>query len=276
MKAIKKINNNVVICVDSNNNEMIAMGKGIGFKEVPRDISLSEIERTFYNLNESHVAIMKDLPEDVISFSGKMIDLAKNELNVEFTPNVVLSLADHIAFAIERCRNKIKVKMPLSYDIEQFYPKEYRVAEYVIKKMTKEFLIYVPSSEVYGVAMILINAQVENIDYSTSKEDFDEIADQITEIVEDHFHFLIDRKSFNYSRFATHLQYLYERLKKGEPIASGNRAMFNQIRQEYPDTFQCVNLIATYLKKILGKDLTDEEKLYLVLHVNRICVKEGL
>lgn len=33
MKVIKKINNNVAICLDSSNNELIALGKGIGFKK---------------------------------------------------------------------------------------------------------------------------------------------------------------------------------------------------------------------------------------------------
>ena len=32
MRAIKKINNNVAICADSNNKELIAFGKGIGFR----------------------------------------------------------------------------------------------------------------------------------------------------------------------------------------------------------------------------------------------------
>lgn len=128
MKAIKKINNNVVICTDSNNNELIAVGKGVGFGTFPREISLSDIERTFYDLDEAHLLVMKDLPDDVVLFAGKIIDMAKNTLDAEFSANVVLSLADHIAFAIERCRNNIKVKMPLAYDIEQYYPMECKIA----------------------------------------------------------------------------------------------------------------------------------------------------
>ena len=118
MKAIKKINNNVVICVDSNNNELIAMGKGVGFGDFPRELNVADIQRTFYDLDEAHLLVMKDLPDDVVLFAGKIIDMAKNILDASFSGNVVLSLADHIAFAIERCTNNIKVKMPLAYDIE--------------------------------------------------------------------------------------------------------------------------------------------------------------
>lgn len=46
MKVIKNINNNVSICVDDNNREVIAFGKGIGFKKPPYELELSQIDRT--------------------------------------------------------------------------------------------------------------------------------------------------------------------------------------------------------------------------------------
>lgn len=47
MKAIKKINNNVAICVDSNNKELIAFGKGIGFPAYKKMAWWSR-SRTYY------------------------------------------------------------------------------------------------------------------------------------------------------------------------------------------------------------------------------------
>lgn len=43
MRVIKNINNNVSICVDDNNREVIAFGKGIGFKKPPYELTLSEM-----------------------------------------------------------------------------------------------------------------------------------------------------------------------------------------------------------------------------------------
>lgn len=45
MKVIKNINNNVSLCLDSKNNEVIAFGKGIGFTKPPYEIPLSEMIR---------------------------------------------------------------------------------------------------------------------------------------------------------------------------------------------------------------------------------------
>ena len=45
MKVIKKINNNVALCLDGNQRELIAFGKGIGFKPIPYELTdLSVIE----------------------------------------------------------------------------------------------------------------------------------------------------------------------------------------------------------------------------------------
>ncbi|MBA1393021.1 hypothetical protein EQ500_03915, partial [Lactobacillus sp. XV13L] len=44
MQVIKKINNNAAICLDQNQDELIAFGKGIGFPKTPYELTdLSKI-----------------------------------------------------------------------------------------------------------------------------------------------------------------------------------------------------------------------------------------
>ena len=51
MRVLRTINNNVVICLDNNENEVVAFGKGIGFKKKNNDIiELSKIDRTYYKV----------------------------------------------------------------------------------------------------------------------------------------------------------------------------------------------------------------------------------
>ena len=46
MRVIKKINNNVALCLDNNNHELIAFGKGIGFPKIPYELDdLNKIDR---------------------------------------------------------------------------------------------------------------------------------------------------------------------------------------------------------------------------------------
>lgn len=67
-----------------------------------------------------------------------------------------------------------------------------------------------------------------------------------------------------------------ERLHSGKNIDSINSDLYSSIRSEYPDTAQCVDKIVQYLKRQHGFAVTEEEQLYLILHVNRVCTKEEL
>ena len=44
MKVVRNINNNVAVCLDDQGHELIAIGKGIGFKKAPYEISLDQID----------------------------------------------------------------------------------------------------------------------------------------------------------------------------------------------------------------------------------------
>ena len=109
MKVVRKINNNVAICVDSNGNELVAFGKGIGFPKMPYEIDdLSKIDRTFYNISNNLLGLINELPENIIAFSTQIFSYI-NSLDYDYNQNVILTMADHIDFCLNRYRKGIKV-----------------------------------------------------------------------------------------------------------------------------------------------------------------------
>lgn len=278
MLAIRRINNNVALCRDGNGRELIALGKGIGFGEMPKELSLAQIERTFYDVDDKYQPLLTDLPSAVLDFSARIVDIARNELSYQLNPNTVFTLADHINFAMERARKHIRVKMPLAYDVEQMYPIEYRIGRHTLRRIRKEFLITLPESEAAGIAMNLINNRMTPHQEPSAPGTVgdEEMLEDITDIVENHFHILVDRTSFNYSRYATHLQYLFGRIHAGKAINSDNLQLYKSLQEEFPDIARCVERIADHIREVWDCELTEEEKLYLILHVNRICIKEGM
>lgn len=278
LQAIRKLNNNAVVCIDSNGSEIIALGKGVGFNKMPSEISISQIERTFYNIDPNGQNIMKDLPSEVVLLTAKIIDIASHELPYELSPNAILLLSDHIAFAIERTKKRMNVKMPLYYDICQMYPLEYKIGEYILKRIQKEFNILLPKEEIAAIAMNIVNSKAVSTDSNEQKdsENYESMLEEITEIIEYDCHLMIMRESFDYARFATHLEYLFRRIKNGQAIDTKNVRMHKFVKEEYPEITICVEHINEHILKTWHVALTEEEKLYLILHVNRICVKEGL
>lgn len=276
MRAIKKINNNVAICIDGNGNQLVAFGRGIGFPPMPYELTdLKQVERTFYDISGNYVDMINDIPEDVIRFTALMLDSARAILPYELMPNLILTMADHIAFCIERHRKGIYVRMPLVYEISQTYPLEMKIAQYILREMEKSFGVKVNPREASGIALSILNARVDakSADSENSElnqKHFDYIQEEVTRMIEREFRFSVDRASFGFARFSTHLQHLCERLTSGEEVATENSRMYMTLKKEYPQIDECAEKIKLFLERELQCSVSDEEKLYLILHINRI------
>ena len=103
MLVIRKINNNVALCRDSNGAELVAFGKGIGFPETPYELKdLSKIDVTFYNISEQYFDVLNEIPSEVMEFTARIADKIRISLPYELKPTFLLTLADHLAFCMER------------------------------------------------------------------------------------------------------------------------------------------------------------------------------
>lgn len=274
----KKINNNVAICTDGNQRELIAFGKGIGFPETPYELKdLRKIERTFYDVNEQYISLLNDIPYDLIQFTAQMILEVQDKLSYDTNANLALTLADHIAFAIERAQKGIYVRMPSIYELEISYPVEIEIAKEFVTAIKKNFHVNLPKNEVQGIAMHLINARGDSVLHEKTsyyEEHYEEILQQTTALIEQSFNIRVQKDTFNYARFATHIQYLLKRVYEQNYIESSNVQLYEKLREEFQDISVCVDRICEYYEQSWSLKLSQEEKLYLIMHVNRVCSKE--
>ena len=279
MQVIKKLNNNFAICLDGEGKELIAYGKGIGFPKVPYAITdLSQIDRTFYDIDQKYLALLTELPEKMFHFTAKLVDIAHNELQYELNPNLVLTLADHINFCIQRARKNIYVQMPLIYEIEQTFPKEAKLGKYAVRQIERRFAVQLNENEASGIAMSFVNARnsAESKKDSSMQKWYKEVLEDTISIVEDTIGIVIERDSFNFARYSSHLMYLLKRIASDQTLDTENGIMYQSIREEFPEIAECVDLFETYFQDKFDIRLSKEEKMYLMLHINRICVREGL
>ena len=279
MQVIKKLNNNFAICMDKEGKELIAYGKGIGFPKVPYELTdLNQIDRTFYDIDDKYLDLLQELPEQVLDFAAKLVDIAHNELQYELNPNLVMTLADHIHFCIQRARKKIVVQMPLICEIEQSFPKEAKIGKYAVRQMERRFAVQLNENEASGIAISFANARnsaEKKADTSIQKWFHEALEDTIS-IVEDTVGILIERESFNFARYSSHLMYLLKRIDSNQTLDTDNGIMYQSIREEFPEIAECIDKIEAYFEKRFDIQLSKEEKMYLMLHINRICVREGL
>lgn len=273
MRVLKTINNNVVICLDNNNNEVVAFGKGIGFNKKPNEnIELSRIDRTYYKVKTEYLDMITYIPQKVFDVSVKITDYCRIVLNKTINPNTAFTLADHINFAIKRYKENMNVSLPIIKDIEHLYENEYDVGLFGLKMIEKLLDISLPKIEAGLIALHILNAEMV-AEGKVDKRN-EEMIQDIVKIVEKYLNISIDKDGLNYSRFISHMNYLFVRGKKNKYIFSKNSRMYSSLVENYPETNTVVERITIYLEDAMRCALTDDEKIYLILHVNRLCTRE--
>uniref|UniRef100_UPI00403F4F76 PRD domain-containing protein n=1 Tax=Candidatus Enterococcus willemsii TaxID=1857215 RepID=UPI00403F4F76 len=274
MKVIKNINNNVSICLDNKGNEVIAFGKGVGFKTPPYELTdLSIITKTFYDVNPRYFGLLNLISEEIFELSAKIVDYACLKITAPLNPNVVFTLADHIQFAIQRYEQGLVLKFTSQHDLKHFNPMEVAVGEYAVQLVRKTLDIHFPKDEIYSIAMHMINA--ESIEKGTAgRITADKVILDVLLIIENFFNLTIDRKGFNYSRFASHLEYLLERSTSDTALSSKNLEMYHSIKKNFPKTYECAKEIDAFFETQFSFKLEEEELIYLMLHINRLCTRE--
>lgn len=100
----KIVNNNIVIAKDFRGREVVAIGKGVGFRKRKNEaVHRSEIMKTYVLLDKVDSGVLtlfEEIQFEVIETSQKIIDYAQEKLNVKFNVNLLMSLSDHINFCI--------------------------------------------------------------------------------------------------------------------------------------------------------------------------------
>ena len=272
MRAIQRINNNAAICEDGAGHQLVALGRGIGFGEMPHEIALEDIKRTFYGIDRKYLAFIDEVDPDVLEFAAQLADIVTQQLSYELSPNLPITLADHIQFALKRAREHLVVPMPLAEDVEQAHPVEYRLAQMAVKGMQKTFDVRIDRHEAAGVALSIVNAAVapsQRRALAAKRED--RLLEHVAEAVEREMGAAVNRDSFAFARFTTHIRYLIDRVQKGEPIESENSGLYEVLAEQYPRSVACAQAIAAEIEAAYGEALTEEELVYLIMHINRIA-----
>lgn len=271
MLIIKKINNNVAMARDDRGNELVVFGRGIGFPKTPYLLTdESAVQGIFSNISDGILSLVKSIPSEVIDASLEIMDAARTELGVELNPNAFLTLADHIQFAAERVAGGYEIENPLAGTVKVVYPAEFALGERGLAIVRAAAGIELPATEATSIAMHIVNAEREG-----GFADMDEVMrtlstiEEVTAIVERTFALKVDRASYNYTRFTTHLRYLIKRLLTNEAAGAPNPDLLAHIAEDFPEFSACADAICRYLSERYNRPTGDEEKLYLMMYINR-------
>lgn len=137
-EVVKTFNSNVILATQDG-QEMILVGKGIGFGKKKGDLIKNHpaiIEKVFHEMNSStsldYLSMIPKYKKEVVGVSEEIIAKAESLLG-PLSPTIHAALIDHITFAIDRIQMGLPIENPFIGEITLLYQEEYEVADLAAK-----------------------------------------------------------------------------------------------------------------------------------------------
>ena len=217
--------------------------------------------------------IISEIPMEYIQITTEIVEMLTQTLERKLNEAIYISLSDHIYMAITRYLDGVVVKNSMLWDIKRFYEKEYQAAKKVWKMINQTFKVELPEDEIGFITLHIVNAEMDNENLKQTME-VTKLMQEISNIVRYYFSVEFNTESVYYYRFITHLKFFAQRLLTDKEYEDDqDNELFNTIRQKYRTSYKCVEKIAEFISRKYEKELSDEEKLYLTIHIERVIYK---
>ncbi|WP_458042694.1 MULTISPECIES: PRD domain-containing protein [Bacteria] len=270
----KVLNNNVVISIDDNGRERVLMGRGLGFQLSPADvIDAAKVEKTFVldegSDGERDRRLLTDVPYAVIEAVSRAVDDAERMLGRSLGRRLTMGVVDHIQFVIERLDQGIRIPTTSMPELRVLHPQEFAAASLMVDSISASLERPLPDEESVFLTMHLLNATRDEPN-GTAALLFRRVQHVVT-TVESGLGVRLDVDSPDYARFILHVQFLLQRLVSRSMLRGADTSFFEFAKHSYPRSHAIALEVKSYVLAATESELTDEELLYLIVHVERLA-----
>ncbi|MEQ9764089.1 PRD domain-containing protein [Streptococcus sp. ZJ151] len=276
-RLIKPLNNNVALVKDENEQQAVVMGLGLVFNKKKGDvISEDKIEQVFSIKNEeskeSFLLLLRDIPMDFIRASYDLIDKLTQEYRYPVQDYLYITLTDHIFCSYQNLKEDRYQGSRLP-NLSEMYPREYKMASEAVEFLRKNISSLFPDDEIDRIALHFLNAKGEDIGISRqNKDDKKEIIALVEKQLKDAgIHRGKVDQNF-YDRCMIHLTYLINRLYEDDypEISALDCELANHVKKNYSNAYDLASEILKTIEEKLDGKATQEEVVYLAIHLNRL------
>lgn len=277
MRIKKVINNSIVCAVDDKGKELIVTGKGIGFQRHRGEpIDPAAVERTYRMEEQTEqrklLELVEKIPLEHLALTEELIAYFTQHIAQPLNESLLITLADHISFAIKRNLEGLEFSNPLRGAIMCYYPTEFQLGQYSLHVIQQRLHIDLHKDEAAFIALHIVNAELNTT--MSQMYDITKLIEDSISVVEYFYQKKFDRDSLDFSRFVVHLRYFAQRLFQGKLMENGRDEQDSSFRQfimtSCKQHFKCAQCVGDYIKNTYHKELSEEELVYLTLHLKRI------
>lgn len=275
MRIKKVINNNILCVVDDKGSEMIVTGKGLGFqRKTGERVDPALFEKTYHMEGKAEQRKLRELCEQIpiehLKLTQDLIEYIKGQISAPLNESLLITLADHISFAIKRKEEGVEFTNPLQGAIMSYYPTEYHLGQHCLRAIQEETQVDLNPSEAAFIALHIVNSEL-NTSMSVMY-DITKLIEGTLEVVEYFYQKTFDRESLDFNRFVVHLRYFAQRLFQAAPQQTDEYdAEFQEmIIRSCKQHYKCARHIGEYIRNAYQKEISDAELIYLTIHLKRI------
>lgn len=276
MKIIKVINNNNVCVFDNNGKEQIISAKGIGFGKKYGDEIEPNGDFKIYMITDSSfrkklIESLSEIPYEIIAVTDDLVKYISEHTDGKLNDSLLITLSDHISFAIERKKNGMEFSNPLMDSISEYFPDEFALGKYCLEKINNTLNVHLSNDEAGFIAMHIINARLGT--KMSQVSDITKLVNDCADIADKCFSGKIDKTSVFYERFLIHLKFLAKRLFKAEElpnVLSRDDDILSLIKLKFKKHYKCAKCMQDHILKNYAKTISEDEMLTLAIHLKRI------
>lgn len=272
MKIVKIMNNNVVNALDERGRETIVLGKGIGFQKHAGDpVEESRIEKIFRLPEQSKgqfEKLVEEIPYEYVTYVDEIVKAATELLGKKLNKNIYITLTDHLHFAIERYRQNIQFQNALLWEVKKFYSREYAIGLRALELLKEKEHVELSVDEAAFIALHIVNAEMDG--NMTQTLGMPGMLKDMLNIVQYTFQMEMDEDSLSYERFVTHLKFFIQRAVNRQYYPSEDAELYELYKKKVPKCFDCARKIKKYMEEKTDIEVTDEELMYLTVHISRV------
>lgn len=274
---IKKVFNNNVLLAEQQGHEVVLIGKGLGFQKKTGDpVDENLVTKTYTPTADNWLAnfqsLMSDIEPEYFELTSEIIGLAEQQLKTKFNGYLLISLTDHIHFAVYRHQRQMDIKNEILWEIKRIYHQEYEVGRQALTLIANRFAVQLPEDEAGFIAMKFVE---NSMAHSTGDQTLamTKLINDVLNIVKYQLSLTMSEDSLSLQRFLVHLRFFAERLtlKQADKSAGAeDEFLFEHVSQKYPRAFACVAKIVTFIQKTTEQPVSMNEQIYLTIHIQRM------
>ncbi|ADH98918.1 PRD domain-containing protein [Salisediminibacterium selenitireducens] len=278
-RVVKALNNNVLIAKTDIDQEVIFIGKGIGFgKKAGHDYQASKSDKVYMLIDQDeqdrYKALVTEDNEERLLAVHEAIARIESEMAIRLPDSALFALTQHLALALQRTTDGTDIQNPFLLETKWLYRDSYRLAEQAVHFLMKETGLSLPEAEI-GFVTLHIQSALRDSGPEYSNRNLEDVLERCLFYIEEKTGASLDERSGTVRRLISQISQIVHEPDPddGENIVTD--AILN-LKQSDGLCYTVSRNVIRMIEKGTGKQAGDKDALHLMLALHSVMNHQQL